>query len=232
MLCRVGSRISKTDTWRIGTRRVAVLGTLCVLTACATTEVSTPPPAASAPPQWPVLSYNPNLILVHKNIAAVPQAVQRVDREITRRAQKFHQGPLPRPIVVSWRQRLQCVPFARNESKIALRGHAWHWWRAAKGKYRRGKSPQAGAVMVFKRNRRSRGHLAVVKRLINPRELVVNHANWLNKGRIHMNSPVRDISPNNDWSVVRVWYTPGRQYGSSRYRVKGFIYPELLTASR
>lgn len=237
------NRVRFSMSYRVGTlpialhgvglfgRRLFGVGILClVMAACSTSSVSTPPEAPA--PRWPVLSYNPSPILIHKDMAAVPQTLSRGDRRIRRSDPRFRPGPPPRPSVVSWRRRLQCVPFARKQSKIAIRGHSWHWWRAAKGKYRRGRMPHEGAVLVFKRNRQSRGHLAVVTRLINSREIVVNHANWLNKGRIHMDTPIRDVSRNNDWSVVKVWYTPGRKYGSSRYRVHGFIYPELQTAAR
>ena len=87
-------------------------------------------------------------------------------------------------------------------------------------------------MLVFKRKRRGRGHLAVVTRVVSDREIVVSHANWLNRGRIHLNTPVRDESANNDWSKVRVWYTPGRVWGRSIYHTYGFIYPQVLTASR
>ena len=35
---------------------------------------------------------------------------------------------------------------------------------------------------------------------------------------------MRDVSKNNDWSVVRVWYTPGQVLGKRSYAVSGFIY--------
>ena len=87
-------------------------------------------------------------------------------------------------------------------------------------------------MLVFKRKRGGRGHLAVVKRLVSPREIVVDHANWLNRGRIHLGTPVRDVSKANDWSKVRVWYTPGKVLGRSTYRTYGFIYPRTQTAAR
>src|SRR3546814_13417919 len=74
-------------------------------------------------------------------------------------------------------------------------------------------SPRAGAVLVLgKTGRLRRGHLAVVAEVRSSREIIVHQANWLNGGRIHRYTPVRDVSKNNDWSAVRVWYTPGRVY--------------------
>ncbi|MCH8139013.1 MAG: CHAP domain-containing protein [Proteobacteria bacterium] len=122
---------------------------------------------------------------------------------------------------------LQCVPYARKVSRVSIRGDAWTWWQSAKGRYRRGGAPSVGSVLVLKRTRRLRlGHLAVVKAILNDREIVVDQANWLNRGRIHLNIPVRDVSAGNDWSAVRVWYAPGGNYGTRTYPVRGFIHPE------
>jgi len=116
-------------------------------------------------------------------------------------------------------------------SQIALRGNAWTWWTKAEGRYDKGALPRPGAVLVFSKTRRLRlGHLAVVAEVMNSREILVHQANWLNRGKIHRYTPVRDISKNNDWSEVRVWYTPGHVYGSGRYPVYGFIYPKVEEA--
>ena len=133
--------------------------------------------------------------------------------------------PRPAPRIVHAGAALQCVPYARRHVNIALRGEAWTWWRGAEGRYDRGSRPRAGAVLVLKRRGRSLGHIAVVTRIVGPREIIVDHANWLNRGRIHLANPVRDVSPNNDWSAVRVWYTPGSTWGRSAYPAYGFIYP-------
>ena len=133
----------------------------------------------------------------------------------------------PRPAIVRGKRPLQCVPYARELSKIALRGNAWTWWKKAEGRYERGSAPRPGAVLVLSKTRRLRyGHLAVVAEVRSSREIIVHQANWLNRGRIHRYTPVRDVSKNNDWSVVRVWYTPGRQMGSGHYPAYGFIYPD------
>ena len=66
----------------------------------------------------------------------------------------------------------------------------------------------------------------MVTRILNSREIVVEHANWLNRGQIHKSTPVRDVSKANDWSEVQVWYTPGKRYGARTYPARGFIYGE------
>ena len=122
---------------------------------------------------------------------------------------------------------MQCVPYARLASGIRIFGNAHTWWRQAEGQYKRGKIPAVGSVFVMRPNKRTRlGHIAVVMQVLSSREIVVDHANWLNRERIHLGTPIVDVSPNNDWSEVRVWYTPGRRYGASVYRGHGFIYPK------
>ncbi len=127
--------------------------------------------------------------------------------------------------IVSASRPLQCVPYARKISGIPIRGDAWTWWRSAKGRFDRGQEPRVGAVLVMKKTDRLRlGHLAVVRRIVDERTIVVDQANWLNRGRIHLNTAVLDVSPKNDWSAVRVWYTPGGRFGSGTYAAQGFIY--------
>ena len=129
--------------------------------------------------------------------------------------------------IVTPQNRSQCVPYARQISKVSIRGDAWTWWPSAKGRYGRGSKPKVGSVLVLKRARRLRyGHIAVVTRILSSREIIIDHANWLNRGRLHLGTPVRDVSANNDWSAVRVWFTPGKKYGVRSYPAHGFIYPE------
>lgn len=136
-------------------------------------------------------------------------------------------GQATEPRIVHASAPLQCVPYARRHVNISLRGAAWTWWRGAKDRYDRGRRPQTGSVLVLKRRGKSLGHIAVVTRIVGPREIIVDHANWLNRGRIHLGTPVRDVSARNDWSAVRVWYTPGKSWGRSTYPAYGFIYPRM-----
>jgi surface antigen len=129
-----------------------------------------------------------------------------------------------------------CVPYARAESGIQLSGDAWQWWDAAAGRYARGEVPRPGSVLVLRRTARLQdGHLSVVSRVVSPREIRVDHANWANgaqKGRIALDQPVVDVSPGNDWSLVRVWYPPVNNLGASAYPAAGFIYRQPLMAGR
>ena len=132
---------------------------------------------------------------------------------------------LANPQIVKASKRLQCVPFARELADVSIRGNASTWWAQAAGEYERRARPEVGSVLVLDGYRRGRGHVAVVTRVVNDREIVISHANWLNNGRIHLDEPVKDVSEANDWSAVRVWYTPKDQWGTRVYDVRGFIMP-------
>jgi surface antigen len=95
------------------------------------------------------------------------------------------------------------VLYARAQTKVNLRGNTWTWWRGKKNRYGRSRTPQIGAVLVLKRGSKRLGHLAVVKRMLGPREIIADRSNWLNRGRIHLAAPISDVSRKNDWSAVR-----------------------------
>lgn len=122
---------------------------------------------------------------------------------------------------------LQCVPYARAESGIDIRGNAGTWWGQAAGRYRRGTEPRVGAVLAFQPSRAMPiGHVAVVAEIIDSRNILLNHANWSGPGRIDRRALAQDVSPNGDWSVVRVWYAPQRSLGLRANAAFGFIYNE------
>lgn len=132
-----------------------------------------------------------------------------------------------KPRIASLQARIQCVPFARQLSGLDLRGDASTWWAQAEGRYVRARMPAEGAVMVLRGyNSARRGHVAVVRRVVSERKIVIDHANWLNRGEITVDVPVEDVSPNGDWSQVRVWHVPGRAWGGRVYIAQGFIRPE------
>jgi surface antigen len=117
-----------------------------------------------------------------------------------------------------------CVEYARLRSGLEIFGDAKTWWARAKNLYDEITTPAADAVMVFSTSSRIRkGHVAVVTKVISPREIRVDQANWQNHGEIDKNTPVLDVSRANDWSEVRVWDTRSGQYGGHVYRISGFI---------
>ena len=118
----------------------------------------------------------------------------------------------------------QCVPFARALSSIALSGDAWRWWSEASPGYERGSHPQAGSILSFRPSTRiPLGHLAVVTRVISSREIEVDHANWVAPGAISRGVQVLDISPDNNWTAVRVELREKDHFGEI-YATNGFIY--------
>jgi surface antigen len=122
-----------------------------------------------------------------------------------------------------WRG-ISCVPYAREVSGIDLPGNARDWWPNAAGVYARGLMPQVGAVLAFRAIRRMPlGHVAVVERVINQREIEINQANWGNGGRVTSDVAVVDVSEENDWSAVRVEIGYGPKFGDI-YPTYGFIY--------
>lgn len=129
----------------------------------------------------------------------------------------------------------QCVPFARAASGIQIYGDAWTWWDQAEGRYRRGHEPRVGAVIVFSRSSQLRlGHVAVVSRIVEDRVVMLTHANWSRqngeRGRAEQDVTLYDVSPDNDWSEVKVWYRDSNGLGGSIYPVAGFIYGDRKPA--
>src|SRR5690606_7693607 len=90
--------------------------------------------------------------------------------------------------------------------------------------------PRKGAVMAFAGTRSMpMGHVAVVEKVLNDREILISHANWSpingRRGQIERNVRVVDVSDAGDWSMVRVWYAPIGDLGLRANPVQGFIYP-------
>ena len=134
--------------------------------------------------------------------------------------------------VTDYAANLQCVPFAREASGVEIFGNANTWWDQAAGRYPRSKIPAFGSVFVLRGyNTTARGHVAVVTHIDSDRVIRVDQANWLNGGEISRGVPVIDVSPNNDWTEVRVWHIPGGQWGARVYRADGFIHPFQLQAA-
>jgi surface antigen len=120
---------------------------------------------------------------------------------------------------------LQCVPYARDVSGIAIRGNAHTWWDQAAGRYARGQAPRVGAVLAFSSIRGMRnGHVAMVSAVLGDREVLLDHANWSRRGGIERGVRAVDVSAAGDWSRVRVWFGPIGGLGSTAYPTKGFIY--------
>jgi len=122
-----------------------------------------------------------------------------------------------------WNSGLQCVPFARADSGIEITGNANTWWAHAAGVYERGTRPELGSVLNFRGNSAMpMGHVAVVSKVVNPRTVEIEHANWA-PGAVSRDVTVIDVSPANNWSAVRVSLGHTADFGSI-YPTYGFIY--------
>lgn len=120
---------------------------------------------------------------------------------------------------------LQCVTYARSHSAIDLRGNAATWWTQAQGIYDRGQAPRAGSVLVFKATGAMPvGHVAVVRKIVDNRHVVLDHANWSAPGMIETSALAEDVSADGDWSSVRVWYARTGSLGLRASPAYGFIY--------
>ena len=118
----------------------------------------------------------------------------------------------------------QCAPYAREVSGIQLRGNANTWWGQAAGRYERGHAPKEGSVLAFAATRRMRvGHVAMVSKVVSDREVLLTHANWSRRGGIETDVRAVDVSDAGDWSLVKVWYGPQHDLGTSAYPTNGFI---------
>ncbi len=121
------------------------------------------------------------------------------------------------------RSPLQCVPYAREVSHIELTGDAFLWWPEAAGRYARGNVPVVGSVLNFRPiHRMPLGHVAVVTAVLNSRTILVTQANWV-PDAITNDVTVEDVSPDNNWTDVRVELGDTSSMGST-YPTYGFIY--------
>lgn len=119
----------------------------------------------------------------------------------------------------------QCVTFAREVSGIEIYGNAHTWWSQAAGKYERGQEPRVGSVLAIAPGGSSRlGHVAMVSRIVSDREILLTHANWSRRGGVERDVLAVDVSPQGDWSQVKIWYAPVGGLGGTVYRAHGFIY--------
>ena len=105
------------------------------------------------------------------------------------------------------------------------------WWSNAAGTYDRGQQPKAGAVLAFSGTRSMPyGHVAVVRKVVDDRHILIDHANWSGPGMVEKGVMAVDVSEAGDWSEVRVWYAPTKSVGLRASPAHGFIYPRTVTA--
>ncbi|MXV43673.1 CHAP domain-containing protein [Saccharibacter sp. 17.LH.SD] len=119
---------------------------------------------------------------------------------------------------------LQCVAFVKQSTNFKIHGNARDWWQRAAGRYARGNAPESGSVLSFRPTRRMPlGHVAVVRSQVDSRTILIDQSHW-GSNTISRNVRVVDVSPNNDWTAVRVALRSNKDRLGSVYPTHGFIY--------
>jgi hypothetical protein len=110
-----------------------------------------------------------------------------------------------------------CVAYARSLTHFAITGDAWTWWDHAAPRYERSHRPIIGSVLVFRRTERlHQGPVSVVSAVNDERTIRVDHS-WLPGHGLYRGMLVVDISPDNDWTMVRVWHPMTGELGLRGY---------------
>ncbi len=180
------------------------------------THTAAPYTAKSAAKSKPVVQTSRN-----GAVRATPMAVYKA------RVMAHRSGGARSGMTVARYGGISCVPYARMATGMTVSGNAWQWWDNAAGTYARGKMPESGSILSFRSNHSMRmGHVAVVSRVVNARQVLIDHANWPTsggRGGVARGVTVVDVSESNDWSAVRVQLGRGEDFGSV-YPTHGFIY--------
>lgn len=124
---------------------------------------------------------------------------------------------------------ISCVPYARSITGMQISGNGGEWWNNSAGRYARGQRPQIGSVLSFRSSGGMRlGHVAVVSRIVQPRVLEIDHANWggpgIRRGTVMRNVRVIDVSDDNTWTRVRVQVGWTSENFGREYPTDGFIH--------
>ena len=130
--------------------------------------------------------------------------------------------PAAQPPVPSGRG--QCVAYVHAHSAFRIQANAHLWWARAAGIHARGNAPEVGSVLSFRSVRgMPLGHVALVSRVVDEREIEIDHNNWLGVGPVR-GASVIDVSPKNDWTAVRVANRSGARVYGRVYLTDGFIH--------
>jgi surface antigen len=124
---------------------------------------------------------------------------------------------------------ISCVPYARSVTGMEISGNGGNWWENAAGRYARGQRPQIGSILSFPGSGGMRsGHVAVVSRIVQPRVIEIDHANWggpgIRRGTVMHNVRVMDVSDDNSWTRVRVQVGWTSENFGREYPTDGFIH--------
>ncbi len=124
---------------------------------------------------------------------------------------------------------ISCVPYARMVTGMDIRGNGREWWYNAAGRYARGSRPELGSILSFPGSGSMRmGHVAVVSRVVNARQIEIDHANWggpgIRRGTVMRGVSVIDVSSDNSWTEVRVQVGWDSSMHGRTFPTHGFIH--------
>lgn len=130
---------------------------------------------------------------------------------------------------------ISCVPYARSVTGMEISGNGRDWWHNAAGRYARGQRPEVGSILSFPSSGGMRaGHVAVVSRVVNPRMIEIDHANWggpgIRRGQVMRGVKVMDVSDDNSWTRVRVQVGWTAENFGREYPTHGFIHNRPATS--
>lgn len=178
-----------------------------------------------APASSPLPAPRPSAL--HKPMAVKASPRAEVSRSAVSPSAMAYAG---RPSAVGYGRthRIWCATYVKAVTDFDIHADAYLWWSRAAHRYARGIQPAAGAVLAFRAIRRMPlGHVALVTKVLGPRMILVNQANWV-RNTVTVDTQVRDVSAKNDWSEVRVQNLDGSFGGV--YPTHGFIYDQAPSA--
>ncbi|WP_424812144.1 CHAP domain-containing protein [Roseococcus sp. YIM B11640] len=131
---------------------------------------------------------------------------------------------------------ISCVPYARSITGMEISGNGRDWWENSAGRYARGQRPRVGSILSFPGSGGMRsGHVAVVSRVVQPRMIEIDHANWggpgIRRGSVMHNVRVIDVSSDNSWTRVRVQVGYDSSTFGREYPTDGFIHNAPASSS-
>jgi len=160
-----------------------------------------------------------------RSATAVKNSTATTKRHVASKSGRYR----TRVAASNWGGGLSCVPYARMVTGMNVSGNGGQWWYNAAGVYDRGNRPQPGSVLAFRSSGgMSRGHVAVVSRVVAPRHVQIDHSNWagpgIRRGTVMRDVNVIDVSEANDWTAVRVQVGHDAGAFGRTYPTFGFIH--------
>lgn len=119
-----------------------------------------------------------------------------------------------------------CTDYVSEQLGIGHYGDAWEWWNNTwftDTGWTKSSTPVVGSIIVFDKWAKNQyGHVGIVRQIVSPSEILIDHSNWHWDGNPQTGIGVKPA--NGSWSQVKVKFNPGdKNYGGSVYPVQGFL---------